>query len=305
MVSINGKAYELVRCMIDNASALDIKVAFLENGTTVIDAGIRAGGGTIAGEYFSRVCMGGLAKIDLDWLSYVSLPGVVVSTDFPAISCLASQYAGWRIETKNFFAMGSGPARALARVEDLFNKIDYKDTSEVGVIALEGRKMPNEEVADFIAARCNVSPGNLYILIAPTASIVGSIQVVARVVEAGMHKLVNLGFDVNEVLSGFGVCPIPPVGKDDLEAMCLTNDYVLYGSRTFYAVRAGDEEIANIVDKVPSTASPDYGKSFSELFRGDFYQMDPMLFGPAEITINNLSSGRSFHAGRINPKLLV
>ena len=39
-----------------------------------------------------------------------SWPGVTVWTDHPAVSCMASQYAGWAISVDKFFAMGSGPS---------------------------------------------------------------------------------------------------------------------------------------------------------------------------------------------------
>ncbi len=46
---------------------------------------------------------------------------------------------------------------------------------------------------------------------------------------------------------------------------------------------------------------------FGELFRrygGDFYKIDPLLFSPAEITITNAASGRTFHAGHVDTDVL-
>ena len=62
-------------------------------------------------------------------------PGVHVWTDHPAESCMASQYAGWAITPEGFFAMGSGPLRAKARVErELFGKLGYAEDAPRGVL---------------------------------------------------------------------------------------------------------------------------------------------------------------------------
>jgi methenyltetrahydromethanopterin cyclohydrolase len=81
---------------------------------------------------------------------------------------------------------------------------------------------------------------------------------------------------------------------------------VLYGGQAYYAVQTSDEAMEAIIEQVPSSASRDYGTSFYELFKryGDFYQIDPLLFSPAEVTFNNLSTGRTFQAGAVNMDLL-
>jgi methenyltetrahydromethanopterin cyclohydrolase len=202
--------------------------------------------------------------------------------------------------------MGSGPARALAVVEKLYEKLEYRDSAEVAILVLEGRQLPTEEVAGYIADKCGVSPANLTMLIAPTASLAGSIQISARVVETGLHKLVELGFDVRQVLSGYGTAPIAPVDKDDLHAIGRTNDCVLYGGQVYYTVRADDAELAALVERIPSSASSDYGQPFYRLFKqyGDFYKIDPLLFSPAQVVINNVASGKSYRAGRLNAEVL-
>jgi len=305
-VSVNERAAAIAERMIADAEALGVEVTTLANGAKVIDA---AGGGFGAGKLFAEACMGGLGEVTFTALDFGPfwLPGVSVSVEKPAVACMASQYAGWAIKVGKFFALGSGPARALSRVEELYERLSYRDEADVAVIALEGRKLPSEEVAEHIARKCGISPEKLYILIAPTASVVGSVQIAARVVETGMHKMMELGFDVEQVASGYGTCPIAPVAEDDLRAIGRTNDCVLYGGRAFYAVRADDAEIERVIEQIPSSASRDYGKPFYELFQaygGDFYQIDPLLFSPAEVSINNLTSGRTYHAGGPNLEVL-
>jgi methenyltetrahydromethanopterin cyclohydrolase len=305
-ISVNARAALIAEQMSAEAKALGVKALTLPNGTKVIDA---AEGGLRAGKLFAETCMGGLGEVTFTSIDFGQfwLPGVSVSVERPAVACMAAQYAGWMIKVSKFFAMGSGPARALSRVEELFEKLDYSDESDMAVIALEGRKLPTEEVAEYIACKCNVSTEKLYILIAPTASVVGSVQVAARVVETGMHKMTELGFDIERVSSGYGTCPIAPVAEDDLKAIDRTNDCVLYGGRTFYTMRTEDSEIERIINDIPSSASRDYGRPFYEIFQaygGDFYQIDPLLFSPAEVSINNLTSGRTYHAGGPNVEVL-
>jgi methenyltetrahydromethanopterin cyclohydrolase len=305
MVSVNEGATKIVEEMIKRKEELRIEVSKLHNGTTIIDAGVKTRGGLEAGVYYARACMGAPSQVSLSMNQRLMIH---VYVDNPAIACMASQFAGWAIKVGDYFAMGSGPARALARVEEkLYESLGYRDEFDKAVIALETRKIPDKMVADFIAVKCEVDPKNLYILLAPTASVVGSVQISARVVETGMHKLHELGFDLKRVISGCGSAPVAPVAKNDLEAMGKTNDCVLYGGRTQYFVDAEDSELERLIEEVPSCASKDYGSTFLELFEKydrDFYKMDPKLFSPAEVTISNVRTGSVFHAGSLNEEVL-
>lgn len=309
MISINERAVAIVRAMIAQSEVLGIAVHTLANGTTVVDAGVHVPGSLAAGKLFAEACLGGLGEVGFTRLWFGpqdSFAGVSVRVEHPSIACMASQYAGWAIKRGKFFAMGSGPARALYGGEELFTRLSYRDHADVAVLLMEGRKLPNEEVAEYVAGKCGVDPAKLTLAIAPTASVVGSVQVAARVVETGLHKLTELGFDVEQIVAGFGTCPLAPVAGDDLRAIGLTNDAVLYGGQAYYVVQTGDEALAAIIHQVPSSASRDYGTPFYELFQryGDFYQIDPLLFSPAEVTFNNLATGRVFHAGGVNLDLL-
>ena len=309
-LSVNEGALEITKEIMDQKEDIDCTVEELGNGTTVIDAGIEVKGSEELGRLVGEVCLGGLGVVrhtkmhvgDLD------LPAVVVSSDHPKIACMASQYAGWTINVGKYFAMGSGPARALARVEKkLYSELGYEDDAKVGVILLETREVPPEEVTQYIADKCNISPADLYCILAPTACIVGSVQVSARVVEVGMHKLHEIGFDLDKVRSGYGVAPVAPVAKKDAKAMGITNDCILYGGRTFYFVRSDDNDLADVIKKVPSSSSKQYGQPFYDLFKSvefDFYKVDPHLFSPAEITLNHIESGKVYHAGKLNPDIL-
>jgi len=307
--SVNERAAEIVRRMMADAEALELAVAQLPNGATVVDAGVNVPGSLEAGRLFAEVCLGGLGKVRFCELDFdgLWLPGVTVWVSHPPVACMAAQYAGWAIKKDKFFAMGSGPARALYRGEPLFEQLDYQDQVDVAVLALEGRKLPPEGAAEKVAGKCGVAPDHLYLLIAPTASLVGSVQVAARVVETGLHKMLEVGVDIGTVLSGFGTCPLAPIAKDDLRAIGRTNDAVLYGGRAWYTVKTDDAQIEEVIKRLPSSASRDYGTPFYDLFQrydGDFYKIDPLLFSPAEVFINNVTSGRTFHAGEPNGEMI-
>jgi methenyltetrahydromethanopterin cyclohydrolase len=69
-----------------------------------------------------------------------------------------------------------------------------------------------------------------------------------------------------------------------------------------------EEELKEIVEKAPSKASKDYGKPFIEIFKEvnyDFYKIDPNLFAPAIIIVNNIQTGKIFRAGEINAEILT
>jgi methenyltetrahydromethanopterin cyclohydrolase len=309
-LKMNERAWSLADACVSRADELRIAVHTLGSGARVIDAGVEVAGGLAAGRVLAELCMGGLGHVELVPLNIngESWSGVQVWTDHPAEACMASQYAGWAINPEGFFAMGSGPLRARARVEkELFGKLGYGEDVARGVLVLEGRTLPTDDVAKWIAAKAGIAPSALTMAIAPTASLAGGMQIVARSIETGLHKMDTLGFDVRKVVSASGVAPLPPVAKSDMRAIGRTNDAVLYGAHARYTVRAEDEELATLAERLPSSSSADYGTPFYDIFKrydNDFYKIDPLLFSPAEVWLTSVSSGRTFHAGSVNAAVL-
>lgn len=309
-LQMNELAAEIADSMEEHAALLRVQSHTLANGARVIDAGIEAPGGYDAGLALSEICMGGLGSIAYApvQIGEEAWPGVTVWTDHPAVSCMASQYAGWAIAVGKFFAMGSGPLRSHARVEkELFEKLGYEEEAEHGVLVLEGRGLPTEEVAEWVAGKARLAPSQVTFVIAPTASLAGGVQISARIIETGLHKMETLGFDVRRVISAMGTAPLPPVAKNDLRAIGRTNDCILYGGQARYTIRAGDAELADLAARVPASASRDYGTPFYDIFQrydGDFYKIDPLLFSPAEVWLTSAETGRTFHAGALNPGVL-
>jgi len=314
MVSVNIEAKKTVDLMIKNADELNIAVDVLSNGSTVIDAGVNVSGSFKAGELYTKVCLGGMADVGIsipgDLSEKFALPSVKIKTDFPAISTLGSQKAGWSVSVGDFFALGSGPARALAlKPAETYEEIGYKDDADIAILTLEADQLPGADVTESIAKDSGVSPENVYLLVAPTSSLVGSIQISGRVVENGTYKMLEfLKFDVNKLKHAAGIAPIAPVDPDGLKAMGKTNDAVLFGGRTYYYVESqkGDD-IKSIADKLPSSASDGYGKPFFEVFKEaefDFYKIDKEMFAPAEVVINDLLTGEIFKTGYVNSEIL-
>ncbi|MFW9843138.1 MAG: methenyltetrahydromethanopterin cyclohydrolase [Candidatus Thorarchaeota archaeon] len=307
---MNRRALEFVNMIMNEKDNLDCKVSESKNGTIIIDAGIECMGSAELGRLIGETCLGGLGSVKLStmYIGDLELPAVVVGTDYPKIATLASQYAGWTIKVGKYFAMGSGPARALAKVEKkLYDELDYRDKSKKGVIILESRVSPSDDVTEYIAEKCGISTSNLYCIVVPTASIAGSVQISSRIVEVGMHKLHEIGFDTEKVRRGHGVAPIAPVAKNDSKAMGVTNDCILYGGQTYYFVKSDNDDLQEIVEKIPSSTSKQYGQPFYKLFKSvnfDFYKVDPLLFSPAEVTINHIETGNVHHAGQLNPDVL-
>jgi methenyltetrahydromethanopterin cyclohydrolase len=311
--SINALAAPLVDRLVRDAEAL--RLAVTRGGPTVVDAGVAVEGGIEAGRLVAEICMGGLGEVRLDAGVHEGWPGWLrVRSSQPVLACMASQYAGWSLaaskeETggKRFFALGSGPARALACKEPLFGELGYRDRAERGVLVLEVDRAPPPVVVDKVLRDCGLAPGQLTLVLTPTESLAGTTQVVARVLEVALHRAHELGFALHDVLDGSACAPLPAPGADGLEAMARTNDAILYGGRVRLTV-GGDEEAARaLATRLPSSNSRDFGRSFGELFAAaghDFYKLDGALFAPAEVWVSHAGSGKTWHAGGLRMDLL-
>ncbi|MFX1442260.1 MAG: methenyltetrahydromethanopterin cyclohydrolase [Promethearchaeota archaeon] len=321
-IKINELALDIVKRIISNKELYGAKVNTLNNGSTVVDM---TNAGWIGGKFVGEICMGGLGTVD--FASYHIdnhyLPSVTVHTSHPIISCLASQLAGWSVKLKKevekdgnikkkvvFQSLGSGPARAKSKSEKLFEEINYTDDSDCAVIVFETRTMPNEEVMAIVADKCKIAVEKTYAICAPTACLVGSIQVAARIVETGIHKLHEIHFPLEVLQEGFGTVPVAPVAKDDFAAMGPPNDAMFAAGNTFYTIRAEKEkeaELFELLKKAPASTSSSYGQPFNVIFKEaeyDFYKIDPGLFAPAIYTVNNIKTGKTITVGQINQNLL-
>lgn len=309
MLSLNEGAWQLCDQLSAQAELLKSEVVTGPLGSRLIDCGVQKPGSLEAGRIVAEICLAGRAKVELSYTTTGAWPGpqVVVRTDWPLAACMSSQYAGWQLQADKYFAMGSGPMRAAAAREAIFHEAPTEKGAARVVGFLETSQLPPEAVISKIANDCGVAPENITLVLARTASLVGSIQVVARAVETSLHKLHELKFDLNQVVAGFGQAPLPPVAKKDSAAIGWTNDAVLYGASVTLYVRCEDEQLATLGPQVPSSASRDFGEPFGDIFRRyeyNFYKIDPLLFSPAEVTFQNLTSGNTFRFGELRGDIL-
>ncbi len=321
-IKINELGKQIVEKIIENKESYNAEVHRLENGSTVIDMSKAS---WIGGKLVGEICMGGLGSVEFSSYNLDGhfIPSVDVYTSEPIISCMASQLAGWNVKLKKevekdgqlkkkvvFQSLGSGPARAKSKVEKIFDELDYNDDSKCAVIVFETPKLPNKEVLDIVAKKCGVESTATYAVFAPTACLVGSIQVAARIVETGIHKLHEIKFPINVINDGFGTATIAPIAKDDLGAMGRTNDSISAAGLTYYNIKVEkdrEDEIFELIKKAPANTSPSYGKPFLETFKAadyNFYDIDPGLFAPAVYTITNVLTGNCITVGSVNNELL-
>jgi methenyltetrahydromethanopterin cyclohydrolase len=310
-LSVNRKAYTLVKKLCDQADLFGVLVRKTTVGATVIDAGIDTRGGFAAGQVITEICLGGLGKAEITYKQYgdLELPSIFVHTDYPAISTLGSQFAGWQIKADKYTAMGSGPARALSlKPKELYEKICYEDSSAVAVLVLETSAEPPKEAIMKICEGCGVEAENLFLVLVPTSCVAGSVQIAGRIVETGLHKLTELGLDPKLVAHACGYAPVAPVHPKVAQAMGRTNDAIIYAGTAYYTVSSdSDEDLVKLLEKAPASASKGYGKPFMEIFKEagyDFYKIDPGLFAPAVFVINNSKTGKTFKAGKIDVEVL-
>lgn len=310
MTTLNELAASLVEKLIERADELHVAVQKSSTGASIIDCGVKAEGSYEVGRLLTEICLANSGRAELTTMNFDggSLPAVSVSTDTPALACLGSQMAGWKIKEGEYFAIGSGPARILAKKPaEIYELLNYSEQSDVAVLVLEASEFPPDTAIKKIARECKLKPKQLYILVASTVSIAGSTQVSGRAAESGLHKLLKLGFDVKRIKHASGMAPIAPVVQDPLKMMGNVNDAIFAAGQAWYTADVEGIDVNTLIDKVPSSASSNYGTPFHEVLKKadfDFYKIDPNLFSVAEATITDIKTGKEYHAGKVDLKLL-
>jgi len=309
---VNDLANARVEDLVQRHEALRLAVRRGAGGARIIDAGVAVPGGLEAGRRIAEICLGGLGTVTFradagrTWLWQVD-----VHSSNPVLACLGSQYAGWSLahgEGKQaFHALGSGPGRLLGSREALFDELGCREQAPQTCLVLEVDREPPPSLCAKIAEQCGIEESGLTLILTPTSSLAGAVQITARVLETALHKAHALGFPLDAIVDGAGSAQVCPPSPNFLTAMSRTNDAILFAGRVQLFVAADNAAAEELAQKLPSSASADYGRPFGEIFKGvkyDFYQIDPMLFSPAQVTVTSLSTGHSFHAGRIDTDLL-
>ena len=138
--------------------------------------------------------MGGLGSVALELSAATpNWPWTLVSrSSNPVIACLASQYAGWRLSqdegADKFFALGSGPASRARAPRAAVREARLRGSGRAGDAGAGKRQSAAASVVAKVAHDCGLAPDALTFIYAPTQSLTGSVQVVARVLEVALAQ---------------------------------------------------------------------------------------------------------------------
>ncbi|HBY57208.1 MAG TPA: methenyltetrahydromethanopterin cyclohydrolase [Candidatus Atribacteria bacterium] len=316
MLSVNKEAMKIVKKIIEYQETLNVGVVSLKNGATVLDMGINYSGGWEAARYLTEISMGNLGKLNYSTyhLGELELIQANVYADKPVIACLSCQLSGWALpEFKNeagIVPLISGPVRALLKEDNFAKPFPYQDKSDEVVVVLQDNVLPGEELTTYIAQKCKVEPEGIFILVAPTGSLVGLVNVIARTLETSIWRLHELGFEVNNIISAWGKAPLPPISKDEYTAMVRANTYIYYGGTAGFIVNCKDEDIEKIIEDI--TLSPkttkQYGIPFSKLLEeagGNIFNMTEFCHNVTKVNFYNSYTGKSFVYGKNDQKMLL
>ena len=300
---VQNRLEHLKAQLLAEADMLRLSVSAGPSGETIIDAGLTASGSIAAGLLIAELAMGGLGRVSLEpdrghpdrtWT-------VAVRSSQPVLACLGSQFAGWQLSEpgRQDHALGSGPARALARREPIYDELGAAGRVAAPVLVVECRTVPSAETMSGIAKACAIEALELCLVLVPTTTLAGSVQVAARALEATVAKARHASFPVRNILDGLGTSPLAPPHPDPAVAMGRTNDAIIYGAATHLFVAGPAAEARDLAHYLPSCNSALHGRPFAEVLAeaGDFYAVDPLLFGPAMARVTAVESGETFTAG--------
>ncbi|NHK31827.1 MAG: methenyltetrahydromethanopterin cyclohydrolase [Asgard group archaeon] len=312
-ISLTKGAMPFVKKLMDNATKYGINVLKI-NDATIIDCGIEAKGSIDAGILFSKISLGGLAKVQLQFPKIndeISLLQVQVSTSYPVLATIGCQAASWNISKGDFFGMVCGPGRALAqKPTKSYKLLDYKEESDKAILCIESDKLPSDKIIDYLADKCQVEKKEIIILMIKTACLVEYIQMAARAIELGVFRLVEqLGYPKERILHAVGIGIVPPLSKDNDVSNDRVNNGLIYGTKLFLIIESQeDDNLTDLILKIPSKSSSSFGKLFIEVFNEagkDFANFDLTLLAPTEIIINDIRTGKIYYEGKIQPDKII
>ncbi|KUO49414.1 MAG: hypothetical protein APF76_08565 [Desulfitibacter sp. BRH_c19] len=310
--SVNKQAVKIIKeKIVPFSEELGVGIIKLACGATVVDMGINHPGGWMAAKLFTEIGLGGLGQCSFGkmYLDKYSVPTCVIHVAEPAIAEMASHVAYWRIVHKNKNITISGPIRAINGSDSFAKSVDYRDIlAHEAVAMIQTTDIPDDDLAQYIAHTVDLKPVNLYIVVAPTAGIVGAIQVCARNVEQSLPSIFDRGFSMDKIVHAEGVSPIVSIVDDEMLAWGRVNDCLIYGQESNIYVRCKDEEIESILEDLPFSKNKDvFGTPFMTLFNlceNDWTKVPRNWDAPCKVNFYNVSTGNSYSTGIINYQLL-
>lgn len=307
MVSVNDGAAAIAERMIADAASLGVEVSQHRSGATLIDC---TRGGHEAGRLYAEATMGGLASVELGTRTVAGhdLVMVAVETNRPLEACWVAQKHADRAPGDPADIILAGPAKArFVPTDPTVAAAGYIDRGQKVVAPLQVDRALTDDDFDWLARRCQVEPRDLYVLVAPSDSVVCAVQVVARTVDNAMHRLVSAGVGLFEVERLAGEAPLPPDGGDARQRLGRINDSLMYGS-SVRATVSYEGELQAVADEVASQPADLRGLTFLEMFDrfdGDFHQIPLDVFCITSIEVRHPSSGSVAFAGRIDEARLA
>ena len=308
-LSVNRGAMTLVTELIERADELQIEITTTTAGATVIDMGQRVPGSWEAGRLYAEITMGGLGSVSFgDFeLGGQRLRSVLVSTEHPLEACwVAQKHAGRRPGDPHDVIL-AGPAKALLVPTDpSVARAGYQETHRQAVAPLQLERSVTDDDIAWLARSCQLAPRDIFVLVAPTPSLVCAVQVAARSVDNAMHRLHSAGLELGAVESLQGSAPVPPQVNDELTALGRINDSLMYGSRVHAEVRHSGDLLA-VATQVASQPPANRGRPFLDIFaaaNNDFHNVSLDVYCIAEMSITDVASGNSATAGELDYDLL-
>ena len=310
--SLNHAGVAIIKDAIARAEEFQIHTWKADCGSTLVDMGLNCSGSWKAGQAFVEAGFGGMGKATYGRLDIgpFTVPTIDVWVDHPVLAVVASQAGCWELGKGELAEIGSGPARAVA-LADRWSGHGYHDPDPSAVVVqLQTHRVPSDELCLTVANACHVSPEQVYVVFAPTACLVGAVQVASRTVEQVMIKLFLRGFDIHAVKLGFGTAPVAPLCKDETEMMGRANDALFYGATTVLYADVPDEAITAILPTFTfDVNSGEYwGMPFAAIFNKfnrNWFSVPDLIDSPAKVIINSLQTGHSFVGGQINLEVLA
>ncbi|MCJ7823624.1 MAG: hypothetical protein MUP44_01860, partial [Anaerolineales bacterium] len=264
--SLNQAAMQIIGPILDDPQRYGALMIKTPKGATILDMGLEALGSWLGAKMYVEAAHGGMADVTFGRMQIKDLEVATVELmiDDPMLSVVSCEAGAWKLGDGDFVPVGSGPARAKARAEPWATRIEYEDPSDYVLLQMQINRLPEEAVLEFVADACKIPLSNLTVMVAPSASLVGSVQVASRAFEQciiGLGR--NTDFDIKTIKHGYGRAPIAPVIKDEVKAMGRINDALVYGGiGGMWLDHPDDDEMRRTAEALPFPvrAGDDYGK---------------------------------------------
>ena len=257
----------------------------------------------------AEICMGGLGTVTLasqhrDATLALDARGALVRSR--SIACLGSQYAGWQPSDGKgkdaFFALGSGPARALARRSRCL-------TSSATATSRQRHAGPGEPTARRRRRgrqgrrRLPLTPDRLTLIYAPTQQPRRQRAGRRAGARGGAAQGARTQVPAGRIVDGLGDRAAlarrtptssrrwaAPTTPSSTAAACTCSCTGPAGGRPCAGARSCRARALARLRRSPSPRS-------SSASRATSTRSIPMLFSPAEVIVTAIDSGESFHAG--------